>query len=67
MDVKVTFKETKKGFMLDVGNLIQMDEIPSDLVIIFNQTAVHYVSVGNWMMAKQGSKCVEIIGKDDKQ
>jgi len=54
VDVK-HFKETKKGFMLNVRNLIQMDKIPPDLVINFDQTALHYVPVDSWMMAKQSS------------
>ena len=53
MDVK-NFEETKKGFLLDVHNVMEMDEIPPDLVINFDQTAVHYVPVDNWMMAKEG-------------
>ena len=46
--------------------LWKMDEIPVDLVINPDQTAVHYVPVDNRMMAKEGSKHIEIIGKDDK-
>jgi len=65
VDVK-DFEEIKKRFLLDVRNVMEMDEIPADLVINFDQTAVHYVPVDNWMMAKEGSKRAEIIGKDDK-
>ena len=65
-DVK-KFEEIKKGFLLDVRNVMEMDEIPPDLVINFDQTAVHYVLLDNWTMAKEGSKRVEIIGKDDKR
>ena len=46
---------------------MEMNEIPPDLVINFDQTAVHYVPVDNWTMAKEGSKRVEIIGKNDKR
>ena len=46
---------------------VMLDEIPPDLVINFDQTAVHYVPVDNWTKAKEGSKRVEIIGKDDKR
>ena len=60
------FEKIKKGFLLDVHNVMEMDEIPPDLVINFDQTAVHYVPVDDWTMAKEGSKRVEIIGKDDK-
>ena len=66
VDVK-NFEEIKKGFLLDVRNVMEMDEIPPDLVINFDQIAVHYVPVDNWTMAKEGSKRVEIIGKDDKR
>jgi len=61
------FEEIKKGFLLDVRNVMEMDEIPLDLVINFDQTAVHYVLVDNCTIAKEGSKHVEIIGKDDKR
>ena len=40
IDVK-NFEEIKKGFLLDVCNVMEMDEIPLDLVINFDQTAVH--------------------------
>ena len=43
-----------------------MDEIPPDLIINFDQTGINYVLVSSWTMEKKGSKCVEIIGKDDK-
>ena len=49
VDVK-NFEEIKQMFMLDVRNVIEMDEIPPDLVINFDQTAVHYVPVDNWRM-----------------
>ena len=42
------FEKIKKGFLLDVHNVMEMDEIPPDLVINFDQTAVHYVPVDNW-------------------
>jgi len=61
------FEKIKKGFLLDVHNVMEMDKILPDLVINFDQTAVHYVPVDNWTMAKEGSKRVEIIGKDDKR
>ena len=61
------FEEIKKGFLLDVRNVMEMDEIPPYLVLNFDQTALHYVLIDNWMMAKVGSKRVKIIGKDDKR
>jgi hypothetical protein len=40
---------------------------PEELVINWDHTGIHYVPVGNWMLAEQGSKRVEIAGVDDKQ
>ena len=44
-----------------------MDEIPSELVINWDQTGINYIPVSSWTMAEEGSKRVEMIGKDDKQ
>ena len=44
-----------------------MEEIPKDLILNWDQTAVNYVPVSNWNMAKEGSKKVPIAGIDDKQ
>ena len=61
------FKELKKQYLLDINNVIQMDEIPAELVVNFDQTAINYVPVASWTMEKEGSRRVEIIGKDDKR
>ena len=42
-----------------------MEDIPQDLIINWDQTGMHYVPF--WTMAKEGSKRVEICGKDDKR
>ena len=61
-DVK-DFEQIKKSFLQDVTNVIQMNEIPPDLVVNFDQRRVNYVAVSSWTMAKEESKRVEIIGK----
>ena len=60
------FEEVKKEYLLDIKLVISMDEIPGDLVINFDQTEIHYIPVSDWTMAEEGSKRVEITGKDDK-
>ena len=47
--------------------LIILENIPSDLVINWDQTGIQDVPVSNWTMAKEGSHCDEIVGKDDKR
>ena len=44
-----------------------MDEIPPALIINWDQTGINYVPVGSWTMEVEGTKRVEMIGKDDKQ
>ena len=60
------FKELKEQYLLDIDNIIQMDKIPTELVVNFDQTAISYVPVSSWTMEKEGSRHVEVIGKDDK-
>lgn len=44
-----------------------MDEIPEQLVINWDQTGIHYVTVSSWMMDKEGRKRIGIVGADDKR
>lgn len=60
------FKEIKEVFLLDVKNVITMDEIPVELIINFDQTALNYVPATSWTMEKEGTKRVEVVAKDDK-
>ena len=56
----------KEQFLLDIRGLVEMEEIPPDLILNWDQTAVNYVPVSNWTMAKEGSKSVPVAGIDDK-
>ena len=44
-----------------------MEEIPQDLILNWDQTAVYYIPASNWTMAMEGSKKVSVAGIDDKQ
>ena len=44
-----------------------MDEIPPELVINFDQTALNYVPISHWTMDKEGVKRVEVVAKEDKR
>ena len=61
------FERYKAQFIFDVKAVIEIEEIPSELVTNWDQTGIHYVPVSNWTMAKEGSKRVEIAGIDDKR
>ena len=60
-------EQLKDEFLLEIKNIVSMDEIPTDLVINFDQTALNYVPMSHWIMEKGGTKRVEIIAKDDKR
>ena len=66
VDVK-NFDEVKQQFLLDNKAVCEMEEIPFDLIINWDQTGIHYVPVGSWTMEKEGAKRVEIAGADDKR
>ena len=57
----------KKQYLLDIRDVVEMEEIPQDLILNWNQIAVHYLPVSNWTMAMEGSKKVSTAGIDDKQ
>ena len=61
------FEELKEQFLLEINHVIVMDEIPADLVINFDQTALHFVPVSKWTMEAEGTKRVEVVGKDNKR
>ena len=68
--VKVSVEDVevlKEQFLLDIKAIVDLEDIPHDLILNWDQTAINYVPVSNWTMAKQGSKKVKIAGVDDKR
>jgi len=68
--VKVTVDDLaspKRQFLLDIRVTVEMEEIPQDLIINWDQTAVNYVPISNWIMAKESTHKVSISGIDDKR
>ena len=61
------FEEMKAQFLFDVKTIVEMADVPPELVINWDHTGLNYVPVSNWTMAAEGSKRVEIAGVDDKR
>ncbi len=61
------FEALKSQFLLDIKTVVEMDEIPLDLIINWDQTGINYVPVSSWTMATKGAKRIEIFGVDDKR
>ena len=57
----------KKQFLLNIRGVVEMKKVPQDLILNWDQTAVHYAPVSNLTMAMEGSKKVSIAGIDDKR
>lgn len=61
------FASVKSQFLFDTKTIVEMEEIPHDLVINWDQTGIHYIPVSSWTMEKEGAKRVEITAVDDKR
>ena len=61
------FNDLKAQFLFDIMINVRMDEIPDQLIINWDQTAINYVPSGSWTMEKSGSQRVEIVANDDKR
>ena len=61
------FDKQKKDFLRDVRNIVSMDQVPSELIVNFDQTGISYVPASSYTMEKEGATRVEVTGKDDKR
>ena len=49
------FTQVKVQFLFDVQSLIEIEEIPSALIINWDQTAIKYIPLSTWTIADEGS------------
>ena len=61
------FDEVKANFLCDIKATVEMEEIPPSLIINWDHTSLKYVPSSSWTMAEEGSKCVDLVGIDDKR
>jgi hypothetical protein len=62
------FQERKDQFLIDVKTIVTLEEVPLELIINWDQTAMHYIPVSaSWTMEAEGSRRVDINGIDDKR
>ena len=50
------FEELKAQFLLDIKAIASMEDIPDDVIVHWEQTAMKYNPLPNWTMAEEGSK-----------
>ena len=61
------FDEVKQQFLVKIKAVVEMAEIPHDLIINWDHTGIEYIPVSQWTMAQEGSKRVEISGIEEKR
>ena len=61
------FEERKREFLNDVATTVEMEEIPGELVLNFDQTGMKLVPSSTWTMERRGERRVEMVGVNDKQ
>jgi len=53
-------------FLQDLVTIVEMEEIPLELILNWDQTGMKIVPSYSWTMHDQGARRVEIIGLSDK-
>ena len=61
------FDEIKEQFLQDILTTVVMEEIPNELIINWDQTAISLVPGSSWTMERSGTRRVEIAGLGDKR
>ena len=61
------FDVLKAQFVFDIQTIVEIEDIPPNMIINLDHTGIHYVPVTNWTLAKEGSKRVEIAGVEAKR
>ena len=60
------FEAVKEQFLIDINAVVEMEDVPPELVINWDQTGISIVPGSTWTMEAKGSKRVEIVGTGDK-
>ncbi len=61
------FAQRKREFLNDLVTTVEMEEIPPELVLNWDQTGIKLVPVSSHTMDRQGSARVEVAGVNDKR
>lgn len=61
------FEAIKTQFLIDVTAVVQMEDIPEDLILNWDHTGVHIVPGSSWTMDSKGQQRVEIAAMNDKR
>ena len=51
---KVSVSDFEAQFIYNIHIVVEMEEIPRELVVNWDQTGIHYVPASSWTMEKEG-------------
>ena len=63
---KCVYLRLKASFLRETVSIMKIHNIPPELIIDLDETGLQLVPVGDWIVAPEGSKRVEIAGLGDK-
>ena len=63
----VDFDGVKKEFLDNIVTTVEMEEIPAELILNWDQTGIKIVPSYSWTMNLQGERRVELVGLSDKR
>ena len=66
-DPSQNIEEVKEEFLLDLIQVVELSEVPPDLIFNWDQTAISLVPSSQWTLDKKGKKRVAIAGHSDKR
>ena len=64
--VKIHLKSLLRKILDDLVTTVQMEEVPPELVLNWDQTGIKLVPTTSWTMNEVGARRVELIGLSDK-
>ena len=65
--VPTDFVEIKLAFLKRITDFVREHKIPPELILNWDQTGAKFVPTSEWTLAEEGSRQVDIVGKEDKR
>ena len=60
------YQQLKEQYLLDIEVVVEMEDIPADLIMNWDHTGINIVPSCPWTMEEKGAKRVDCVGLDDK-
>ena len=64
---EINFAEKKREFLDKLIAIVEMEEIPPELILNWDQTGIKLVPATSWTMAEEGATRIELVGLNDKR